>query len=63
MSGYTIEQPSACHAGTIVTQIDRDVERGPRVRANLGDVFLNLKGCGRTVTLHVLYQASTSAGQ
>jgi hypothetical protein len=47
MSGYTIEQASACHAGTIVTQIDRDVERGRRVRANLGNVFL--KGCGRTV--------------
>ena len=29
ISGYTIEHPSAFHAGTIVTQIDRDVERDP----------------------------------
>ena len=30
ISGYTIEQPTPCHEGTIVTQVDRDVQRASR---------------------------------
>lgn len=57
LSGYTIEQPTRCHDGTIVTQVDRDVRRGGRVQADAGDLFAN--ACGPTATVRVIYRAGT----
>lgn len=57
LSGYTIEEPTPCHSGTIVTQVDRDVARGARVQADAGDLFAN--ACGTTATVRVLYRAGT----
>ena len=54
LSGYTIEQPTRCHEGTIVTQVDRDSRR---VQADAGDLFAN--ACGPTATVRVLYRAGT----
>lgn len=59
ISGYAIEQPTPCHEGTIVTQVDRDVQHGGRVQADAGDLFAN--AYGPTTSLRVLYRAGTSS--